>query len=67
MNTNMLHNVLNLVMALLGSLAAYDWASFGFAPATIAMIMGALSFAKLAINIVRDGFGGLMKSQPPVQ
>ncbi len=67
MNTNLLHNVLNLVSALLGAMAVYDWSSFGLPAATIAMIMGVISFAKLAVNVFRDGFAGLAKAQPPVK
>jgi hypothetical protein len=31
------------------------------------MIVGALASAKTVMNVVRDGFAGLVKEQPPVQ
>lgn len=71
MNTNAIHNVLNILGLLVGALITYDWAALGLAPATAATIAGGFLLAdkiiKLAMNILRDGFGGLFKVQPPVR
>ncbi len=67
MNTNFFHNIINMVLVLLGSLMAYDWSAFGFGPEVTGMIIAALSFIKLALNAWRDGLGGLTKVQPPVK
>lgn len=70
MNTNAIHNILNILGLIVGSLIAFDWASLGLAPATAAMIASGFLIAdkiiKLGMNITRDGFGGLFKTQPPV-
>ena len=71
MNTNAIHNVLNLIGLVIGALITFDWASLGLSAEMAALIAGGVLLAdkiiKLAINIVRDGFGGLFKVQPPVQ
>ncbi len=70
MNTNALHNILNILGLIVGSLIAFDWASLGLAPETAAMIASGFLLAdkiiKLGINVLRDGMGGLFKPQPPV-
>jgi hypothetical protein len=70
MNTNALHNILNLLGLVVGSLIAFDWAGLGLPPAMAAAIASGVLIAdkviKLAINVLRDGFGGLFKPQPPV-
>lgn len=70
MNTNALHNILNLLGLLVGSLIMFDWASLGLTPETAAMVASGFILAdkviKFAINIFRDGLGGLFKTQPPV-
>ncbi len=67
MNSNVWHNILNLLIALVGSLGAYDWAGFGFTPEGAGMIVAGLGVLKLLINAIRDGFGGMVKAQPPVK
>jgi hypothetical protein len=71
MNTNAIHNVLNLVGLIIGSLITFDWAGLGLDPATAAAIAGGVLLAdkviKFALNITRDGLTGLWKPQPPVQ
>jgi len=67
MNSNVWHNLLNLLIALVGSLAAYDWTGFGFTPEIAGMIVAGLGVVKLLINAVRDGIGGMVKTQPPVK
>lgn len=70
MNTNMIHNILNLIGLVVGALIAFDWQSLGLAPEAAATVAGAVLLAdkivKFAINIVRDGLGGLWLPQPPV-
>ena len=71
MNANAIHNILNLLGLIVGSLIAFDWASLGLAPETAAMIASGFLLAdkviKLGMNILRDGVGGLFKVQPPVK
>jgi hypothetical protein len=70
MNTNALHNILNLLGLVVGSLIAFDWAGLGLSPSVAAAIASGVLIAdkviKLAINVLRDGVGGLFKAQPPV-
>lgn len=70
-NTNAIHNILNLIGLLVGSLIAFDWASLGLTPETAAMIASGFILAdkviKLAMNLFRDGLGGLFKTQPAVK
>lgn len=71
MNANALHNVLNLLGLVVGSLLMFDWASLGLSPEVSATVGAAFILAdkviKFAINIFRDGPAGLWKVQPPVQ
>lgn len=71
MNANAIHNILNLLGLIVGSLITFDWAGLGLAPEVAAMIAGGVLLAdkiiKLGMNITRDGLGGLFKVQPPVQ
>jgi hypothetical protein len=66
MNTNFLHNLINVAITLLGALEFFDWGIF-FDPATSLKVAGALALSKIIINVVRDGFTGLAKEQPPVK
>lgn len=70
MNFNLIHNVLNVLGLIVGSLIAFDWASLGLAPETAAWLAAMFILAdkviKLAMNIFRDGLSGLWKVQPPV-
>lgn len=71
MNTNLLHNILNVLGLLVGAILLYDWTALGVSPETAASVSAGLLVAdkviKLAINITRDGLSGLVKRQPPVQ
>lgn len=71
MNFNLIHNVLNVLGLIVGSLIAFDWASIGLAPETAAMLASGFILAdkviKLAMNLFRDGLSGLWKPQPPVE
>jgi hypothetical protein len=70
-NTNAIHNVLNLVGLIVGALITFDWTTLGLSAEAAAMLAGWVllgdKIIKLAMNITRDGLGGLFKTQPPVQ
>ena len=66
MNTNMIHNAINFLIALLAALELFDWTSF-FPPEKAMMIVGVLALVKILINVTRDGLAGLAKDQPPVK
>lgn len=64
-NTNSLHNLLNLALAVLASMEGFNWLSL-FDSETSLKVAAFIGLAKLAINIYRDGVTGLIKAQPPV-
>ncbi len=66
LNTNLLHNILNVSMAVIGSLELLDLAPLVGVENSLKIITG-MAIAKLVINLVRDGIAGLAKDQPPVQ
>lgn len=80
MNSNLFHNVANVVMAVLALGTAVLLAvgcttlpggdlecSQSFLSPTLATsILSGLAVLKLLVNVVRDGVGGLTKPQPPV-
>jgi hypothetical protein len=66
MNTNMIHNILNIAIAVVAAMGTFDWTVF-FSQTTALAIVAGLGTAKTVINMVRDGFSGLFKAQPPVQ
>lgn len=82
MNTNMIHNILNALVAFMGiatsilvSLGCTNIAdkldcSASAAPEwLLPWVVGAagvIGVIKVVMNLVRDGFGGLFKQQPPV-
>jgi hypothetical protein len=65
-NTNLIHNVLNIAMVVVSGLAGFDFVGLGIDPVLAAKIVAGLATAKTIINVVRDGFAGLFKTQPPV-
>ncbi len=79
-NTNTLHNLLNVLIGVLAAATAFMIASgctqlvtgmlecsqSWINPKYAAAVISVLAAAKMLINIVRDGFGGLIKPQPPV-
>ena len=71
MNTNALHNILNLIGLIVGALLSYDWTQLGLDAEQAARIAAGALLAdkviKFAINILRDGIGGLFMVQPPVE
>lgn len=67
MNTNLIHNILNIAMIIVAGLAGFDFVGLGIDPALAAKIVTGLGTLKMIINVVRDGLTGLVKEQPPVQ
>jgi hypothetical protein len=69
-NTNMIHNILNLIGLIIGALITFDWTTLGFSAEQAAIFAGAVLMAdkiiKLAMNVLRDGVVGLFLRQPPV-
>jgi hypothetical protein len=67
-NTNALHNLLNAVLAAIGSgaLVGFDWTMLGISEQQALQITGVLALLKIIINVVRDGPTGLVAPQPPV-
>lgn len=67
MNTNALHNVLNVAMIVVAGLAGFDYVGLGLDPVLAGKIVATLGAVKMVINVLRDGVTGLTKPQPPVQ
>ena len=82
MNTNLLHNLLNVAIALTGGVTAFllatgcttdaatgvlECSQSWIAPDIAASVTAGLGVVKIVINVIRDGISGLAKSQPPVQ
>lgn len=66
MNTNLIHNILNIAIAVVAVLSLPE--VIGIFPPHIGLaIAGGAATAKTVINVIRDGLGGLVKNQPPVQ
>jgi hypothetical protein len=65
MNTNLLHNIINVLMTAIPALALFDWSVF-VSEGTALKIVGALGLAKIMINAWRDGPRGMIQPQPPV-
>jgi len=81
LNSNLVHNLINVAIALISALQAFllatgcsvlpstgalECSQSWFPPEWAAMLVAILAVAKTMINIVRDGFAGLVKPQPPV-
>ncbi len=79
LNSNTFHNVANALIAVLAAFetflvttgcttvgqtleCSHSWINPAWAPLLVAV----LSIVKIAVNITRDGLGGLIKTQPPV-
>lgn len=81
MNTNLVHNILNVVIALLGGVTAFllatgcttlpggqlECSASWISPTITSVAVLVLGVAKSIINIIRDGVSGLAKPQPPVK
>lgn len=81
MNSNLFHNVANILIALLAALTAgllaagctslptgaLECSQSWISPELTGWIIAGLALLKSIVNIARDGFGGLFKTQPPVK
>lgn len=65
LNTNLVHNVLNILIAFVSASAAFDWTVL-FSQETALLVVSGLASVKTVLNVLRDGFSGLFKVQPPV-
>lgn len=65
MNTNFLHNILNIVMALT-AIALLPEVQAVLPPEWAVAVASGAATLKLVINVIRDGIDGLVKPQPPV-
>jgi hypothetical protein len=65
-NTNLVHNILNVALAVVAVLSLPEVTRF-IPPEYAVFVAGAVGAAKLIINIIRDGIDGLIKEQPPVK
>lgn len=66
MNTNLLHNIMNILIAVVAALSTPEVVAI-LPPELAVKVVGGLSVLKLGINVVRDGVSGLTKVQPPVR
>lgn len=81
MNSNLFHNIINVVLAVVAGAFAFllatgctnlangdlECSASWLPPQIIAVILAVLPIVKLLVNIVRDGLAGLVKTQPPVK
>jgi len=62
LNTNLLHNVLNVAITVVASMSMFDWSAL-MSPETSLKVVAVLGLSKLVMNAVRDGIVGMVKSQ----
>lgn len=81
MNSNLFHNILNVIIALLGVVTAVllatgctplpggglECSKSLISPEYTSIAIAGLGLLKTVVNIVRDGPAGLVKPQPPVK
>ena len=67
LNTNAVHNALNIAISVISVWGLFDWSSIGIAPTTALKIVAILGLVKLTMNAVRDGIKGMVEVQPPVK
>lgn len=82
MNTNLIHNIINILMILIAGATAIlsamgcttlpngelECTNITYLdPTTATLIITILGVIKMVINVVRDGIKGLVKEQPPVK
>jgi len=81
MNSNLFHNVANVATLLLAAgtaallasgcvqnvAGALDCSKSFINPTYATIAIAGVQALKLSVNLVRDGLGGLIKPQPPVQ
>lgn len=66
LNTNSVHNALNIMISVLAVWGLFDWSSLGIDSKTSLTIIAAIGLTKLTMNAVRDGLKGMVEIQPPV-
>jgi len=66
MNSNLFHNILNVIMALTAVALLPEIQAILPAEIAVAVASGAATL-KLIVNVLRDGVTGLAKEQPPVK
>lgn len=65
MNSNLFHNIGNVIIGAAGTIAMVDPTLL---PPNIAVPVAAVvAIAKIIVNVKRDGVSGLAAPQPPVQ
>jgi len=81
MNSNLFHNVANVATLVLAAgtaalvasgcvqsgAGALDCSKSFIDPTYTTVAIAAIQVVKMGVNVVRDGLGGLIKPQPPVQ
>ncbi|WP_036792129.1 hypothetical protein [Pleomorphomonas koreensis] len=83
MNSNLFHNIANVLTAILAVLVAVllftgctgdfttqlivDCSGSSIDAKWLSIAIGIISALKLGLNVLRDGVGGLTKPQPPVE
>lgn len=60
--TNVIHNILNVLIALVAGLQTIDLTPFMSAETSLKVVSG-LAILKLVINAIRDGITGMAKPQ----
>jgi hypothetical protein len=80
-NSNLVHNILNVAIALTAGVTAallatgcttlptggLECSASWIDPTYTTVAVTGMGVLKSVINVARDGFGGLFKKQPPVQ
>lgn len=81
MNSNAFHNAANVISLMLAAgtaillasgcgqseIGTFDCSGSWINPAYTTVVIAVLQGLKLVVNVIRDGLGGLIKPQPPVQ
>ena len=65
-NTNTIHNVLNVAISVMSVWALFDWTQFGLPQNLALRLIAACGLVKLTMNAARDGLRGMVEPQPPV-
>lgn len=80
MNSNLFHNIANIINVALAAMLAglvatgciasasgvLDCTGSWIDPTIVGYALLAVNVLKIAVNVIRDGIGGLFKKQPPV-
>jgi hypothetical protein len=65
-NTNTIHNLLNVAISVMSVWALFDWTQFGLPQNLALRLIAACGLVKLTMNAARDGLRGMVEPQPPV-